>query len=102
MDRSERFMNAARRKPWTNPFYGMLMIASTLFVITTLGYLVGPFVEQRAIEGVGQRSALASWFDRKGVLALAVEFVAMCILAFLAVATDRNPSPVNPPGRGGP
>ncbi len=79
-------MSRATRK---NPFYVLLMIASTLFVITTLGYLVGPFIEQRAIDGLGNRSALASWFDRKGVAALAIEFAAMCVLAFLAVATDR-------------
>ena len=79
-------MSRAKRK---NPFYALLMIASTLFVITTLGYLVGPFIEQRAIDGVGNRSALASWFDRKGVAALAIEFAAMCVLAGLAVATER-------------
>lgn len=65
------------------------MIASTLFVVTTLGYLVGPFIEQRAIEGRGERSPLAAWFDRKGVTALAIEFALMCVLAGLAVLTDR-------------
>ena len=79
-----------RRKPPRNPFYTLLMVASLLFVVTTLGYLVGPFVEQRAIDGTGKRSALVSWFDRRGVLALAIEFGAMCVLALLAVATDRH------------
>ena len=86
-------MSKTRRK---NPFYGLLMLASTLFVVTTLGYLVGPFIEQRAIDGRGARSALAGWFDRKGVLALAIEFAAMCILAFLAVAMDRHFSEAKP------
>jgi hypothetical protein len=80
----------SRSKLARNPFYTLLMVASLLFVVTTLGYLVGPFVEQRAIEGVGERSALVSWLDRKGVLALAIEFGAMCVLALLAVATDRH------------
>ena len=73
-----------------NPFYALLMVASTLFVVTTLGYLIGPFIEQRAIDGRGARSALAGWFDRNGVIALAVEFAAMSVLALLAVATDRH------------
>jgi hypothetical protein len=81
------------RKGRRNPFYTLLMLASLVFVVTTLGYLVGPFVERRAIEGVGKRSALVSWFDRRGVAALAVEFAAMCALALLAVATDRHFTP---------
>lgn len=71
----------------------MLMIVSMLFVLTILGYLVGPYIEQRAVEGLGKRSPLADWFDRKGVAALAIEFVTMSILAVLAMAMDHRFSP---------
>ncbi len=94
----------SRKSGW-NPFYTLLMIVSTLFVITTLGYLVGPFVARRAIDrqdvGVSPLSALlAGWFERKGVIALAIEFAAMAFLAIAAMATDRYffPADARKPG----
>ncbi len=75
----------------------MLMIVSMLFVLTILGYLVGPIIEQRAIDGLGQRSPLAEWFDRKGVIALAIEFAVMCVLAVLAMMMDRHFAPAKTP-----
>lgn len=77
------------RKPKPNPFYVLLMLVSTLFVVTSLGYLVGPYVAQRVAEGKAAPSPLSDWFERKGVLALAIEFVAMTILALLAMSTDH-------------
>ena len=70
------------------------MIVSTLFVVTTLGYLVGPFAAQRAIDHKGAGAnplsdALAGWFERRGVVALAIEFAAMLVLSVLAMTTDR-------------
>lgn len=90
------------RKPRPNPFYVLLMLVSTLFVITAMGYLMGPFVERQALEqpGAGPTSgsrALASWFERKGVLALTIEFGAMLALSLLAMATDRHFSPPKAP-----
>src|SRR3954453_21483823 len=92
------------RKPRPNPFYVLLMVVSTLFVITAMGYLVGPYVERQAIAnpgagpGPGSR-ALSAWFERKGVLVLGIEFAAMFVLAMLAMATDRLFSPPkSPPG----
>ncbi len=82
------------QKPRKNPFFTLLMIVSTLFLVTTLGYLVGPFVEQRAIASKGTGAnpvsvALAGWFERRGVVALAIEFVVMTVLAILSMTTDR-------------
>ncbi len=89
-------------KPRSNPFYVLLMAVSTLFVITSLGYLVGPYVAQQAIDhpgaGPSQGSRnLAAWFERKGVIALAMEFVAMLVLGGLAMATDRFYAPPKKP-----
>ena len=77
------------RKPRPNPFYVLLMAVSTLFVVTTLGYLVGPYAAQRVAEGRAAPSPLADWFERKGVLALAIEFGLMTVLALLAMTTDH-------------
>ncbi|MBX6311581.1 MAG: hypothetical protein IRY99_01455 [Isosphaeraceae bacterium] len=89
-------MSARKARP--NPFYVALLIASTLFTITALGYLVGPFVEQQALEhprgGPGPGSkALAAWLDQWGATLLAIEFVVMFITGLLAMATDHLFSP---------
>ena len=99
-------MLPSRKKPRPNPFYVLLMAASTLFVVTAMGYLVGPFVEKQALDnpgaGPGKGSmALAGWFERKGVIALAVEFVAMLVLSLLAMGTDRFFAPPKPIKIGG-
>jgi len=39
-------MPPASNKPRPNPFYVLLMVVSTLFVVTSMGYLVGPLVER--------------------------------------------------------
>ena len=88
-------MPSPSRTPRPNPFYVLLILVSTLFVMTALGYLVGPYVEQQAIDraGAGPTSgsrALASWFDRKGVQALTIEFAAMVIFGMLAMFLDRH------------
>jgi len=84
------------RKPlFPNPFYVGLLVASTLFVMTALAYAVSPWVGANP-DGVplakrpGAASlALANWLDRRGPLALAVEFLLMLIFGLLAMATDR-------------
>jgi hypothetical protein len=80
-----------------NPFYVLLVVASTLFTVTALGYLIGPSVEQRALVhkagGPGRPGAgslaLTAWLDRNGPGVLAVEIGAMFVTGVLAMATDR-------------
>jgi hypothetical protein len=83
------------RKPlFPNPFYVVLLLASTAFVVTALGYFVSPMVEQQALAqrgagpGPGSR-ALAAWFDRNGPFSLGVEFALMFVFGVLAMATDH-------------
>jgi membrane protein DedA with SNARE-associated domain len=97
------------RKGSPNPFYVLLLVVSTAFAATTLGYLVGPFVERQALErpaigpSPGSR-ALAAWFERHGPTALAVEFAVMLASGVLAMATDHifSPAPKTPPRSPGP
>jgi cytochrome c biogenesis factor len=83
----------ARKLEFPNPFYVILLIVSTAFVVTVLAYLVGPYTQQKALENpasVGASSkAMAAWFNRNGVLALTVEFTAMFACAILAMTTDQ-------------
>jgi hypothetical protein len=84
-----------------NPFYALLLVASTVFTVTVFAYLIGPSIEQRALdraqgkagagaEKPGPRSlALAAWLDRNGPRVLAIEIGVMVVSGLLAMATDR-------------
>jgi hypothetical protein len=84
----------APRKPlYPNPFYVLVVLAGTAFVITTLGWLVAPMIQQKAAAGGGPPSpgslALAAWLDRWAVTALTIEIVVLIAAGLLAMATDR-------------
>lgn len=87
------------RKPlFPNPFYVVLLLVSTAFVVTALGYFVSPMVAQKALnpvdDGPSPHSlALAAWLDRNGPLVLAIEIGLMFLFALLAMATDHWFSP---------
>jgi hypothetical protein len=88
----------ARKAPFPNPFYVVLLLASAAFLVTTFGYLASPFIQQRAQARAGggpspASLALANWLDRTGPTALAVEVGAMVVFGVLAMATDRWFSP---------
>jgi hypothetical protein len=81
------------KRLFPNPFYVLLLLASTLFVATSLAYLVAPMARERAeraaMPGAGAPSPAADWLDRRGPLALGVEFAVMLAAGLLAMATDR-------------
>jgi hypothetical protein len=86
----------AAKKLFPNPFYVVLLVTSTLFVLTTLLYLISATVQEQAVDGRAAGPApspgslaFAGWFDRNGGLALGVEFVVMLLCGVLAMATDR-------------
>jgi hypothetical protein len=94
-----------------NPFYLLLIVASVVFTVTVLAYLVGPSIQQRALDHQGAGAgggrpgrgslALVAWLDRNGPFALGVEFVVMFVSGVLAMATDRwfptSPGRPSPP-----
>ncbi|CEF48447.1 unnamed protein product [uncultured bacterium] len=81
---------ASRKKGvFANPFYVGLMVVSTLFVVTTLAYLVSPYVLEPGRRPRGAPSHdLALWLDRQGPFVLGVEFVVMMVAGVLAMLTD--------------
>ncbi len=82
----------SQKKLFPNPFYVLLLVASTLFVLTTFGYLISPTVQEQAgPKGHHEQGtlAVAAWLDRRGPLALAIEVVSMIVFGLLAMATDR-------------
>ena len=82
-----------------NPFYALLLVASTVFTVTALAYLIGPSIEQRTLEHPGHGPAaprpgagslaLTAWLDRNGPGVLAVEIGVMFVSGVLAMLTDR-------------
>lgn len=77
-----------RRNPFfTNPFFMILLIASVAFVVSTLGYLVSPYVLEQTTPGEPSRR-LAEWLDARGPLLLSIEFGVMFVSAIVAMATD--------------
>ncbi len=87
-----------RNVRFPNPFYVLLLLVSTAFVVTALAYTASPYITRQAVEqpeappSPGSK-ALAAWFDRHGPLALGVEVVAMLAAGSLAMATDHWFSP---------
>jgi hypothetical protein len=81
--------SARKRGVFANPFYVGLMIVSTLFVVTALAYLVSPYVLEPGRRPRGAPShELALWLDRRGPLALGIEFAVMTVAGVLAMITD--------------
>ena len=81
----------------------ILLVASVVFVLTVLAYLVSPYVARRpdparrpARPGL---VALADWLDRNGPWSSGVEFVVMLVAGVLAMATDPWFSPRAKPKR---
>jgi hypothetical protein len=81
-----------RRALFPNPFYVILLVASTVFTVTVLMYLVSPYAAERPNAGAGS-IALVDWLDRRGPMALGVEFAMMLVSGILAMVTDRWFSP---------
>src|SRR5262249_30595788 len=86
-----------RKVLFPNPFYVLLLVASSVFTITALGYLIGPSIEQRALDHPGAGPGrpgpgslvLSAWLDRNGPVVLAVEIGVMFVAGVLAMLTDR-------------
>jgi hypothetical protein len=81
--------NSRKSPVLANPFYLGLIVISTLFVLTTLGYLVAPNLLEPGPAQRGETSlAFASWLDRRGPVILGIEFLGMLVTGVLAMATD--------------
>ncbi len=79
------------KKLFPNPFYVVLLISSTLFVVTALAWLVVPSILDQAAapQAKGGLVGLARWVDHNGTVALGGEVAVMLAAALLAMLTDR-------------
>ncbi len=84
-----------RKVVFPNPFYVFLIIVSSVFLITVLAYLMGPYIQQQMINrpdaGPSPASrSLTLWLETHGPKALGVEFILMFVAAFLAMGFDHK------------
>ena len=80
----------APREP-RNPFYFLLLLASLLFIVTTLAYALVPVLEEKARDA-GQAPPPSPWRDalrQEGWRWLLYEVAAMIVLGLLSMAVDR-------------
>ena len=83
------------KRLFPNPFYVLLLVASTAFVVTILADLVAGMVHGQAEAGLGR------WVEAHGTAALAIELAVMLAAGLLAMASDRwfPEKPARPPRR---
>jgi hypothetical protein len=83
-----------RRSPFANPFFLLLTLVSTAFVMTALAYLVGPMVVAKSADDPGliaenaATPGLLAWLDRHAPTLLAGQIIAMAVLCVLSMLTD--------------
>lgn len=83
---------ASVKRRFPNPFFVVLLAASTLFVVTCFAYLIAPTVLDQAKGRPGPpapSARFATWIDRNGPVVLGVEFLVMLAAGALAMGTDR-------------
>jgi hypothetical protein len=96
----EMTATSRKREVFANPFFVVLMIASVIFVLTVLAYLIGPSVlepDPAKPPPTASSRAMAEWVDRNAPWLLAVEIAIMVVTGVLAMLTDRWFSPRKKP-----
>lgn len=79
--------DASRKRRLPNPFYVLVVVIGTLFVITCLAWLVLPVTGGEP--GGAGNGVLINSFGRLAPKALAFQCVALVAAGLLAMATDR-------------
>lgn len=78
-------------QPIHNPFYVLLVLACALLLVTMLIYLVGWFYLPNPDKPVAEdsRPAWMRWVDRKAILLIPAEVLAIFVLSGLTMGLDR-------------
>ena len=87
---------SAKKRPYPNPFYVLVVLSGVAFVVTAMGWLVAPMIQAKAKNpGPGATPpgpgslAIADWFDRWSATALTAELAVMIVAGGLAMFGDR-------------
>jgi hypothetical protein len=77
-----------RSKKFSNPFYGLLLVAGVLFVVTATAYGVMYVQEIHGAASVGEHP-LMIWLEQHGNAALLAELALLAVGTFGAIGTDE-------------
>jgi hypothetical protein len=80
--------SVARSKKFSNPFYGLLLVAGVLFVVTASAYGVMYVQEIHGTQSVGEHPLMV-WLERYGDAALLAELALLAVGTFGAIGTDE-------------
>lgn len=76
-----------RSNKFSNPFYGLLLVAGFLFAVTATAYGV-MFVREIHGPPAAEAHPLMVWLDQYGDAALTIELAVLAAGTFGAIATD--------------
>lgn len=79
----------ADRRPFANPFYGLLIVVGVAFLLTAISYGLMAF---REVSGHGADTSGSAWMlflDRHGGTVLMGEVLLLVLASLAAMATDR-------------
>jgi hypothetical protein len=93
----------AKKRPFANPFYALLLVVGVAFLLTATSYGVMAFRDVRGRPAAESGSGLMLFLDRHGGLLMAGELAILVVASLLAMATDgywtrRAQEPDPPPG----
>lgn len=80
-----------KSKKFSNPFYGLLLVAGMLFVVTAVAYGVMYLQMVRGAEATSVSAAdhpLLVWLEQHGNTALIIELVLLAVGTIGAIGTD--------------
>jgi hypothetical protein len=78
----------AKRRPFANPFYALLLVVGVAFLLTATSYGVMAFRDVRGHGAEESGSGLMTFLDRHGGVLLAAELAVLVVVSLLAMATD--------------
>jgi hypothetical protein len=79
----------ARKRPFANPFYFLLLVVGVAFLLTASSYGVMAFREVQGHSAAASRSGLMTFLDRHGALLMIVELAVLAVASVAAMATDN-------------
>lgn len=93
----------AKKRPFANPFYALLLVVGVAFLLTATSYGVMAFRDVQGHSAVDSGSGLMPFLDRYGGLLMGIELAVLVVASFAAMATDGYWTKAKPPDdeRGG-
>jgi hypothetical protein len=80
----------AKKRPFANPFYALLLVVGVAFLLTATSYGVMAFRDVQGHGAAESGSGLMLFLDQHGAWLMAGELAVLAIASFAAMATDHH------------